>query len=148
MNLDLIGNLVPNVFRIHGFVIFKCLSSQSVLSHNAYTASSNRCLGISSYSCDVSEQHPHTPSSARVPVSVTGTTSPQELGTSPPNLLPQPHNHSIAKQCLSSSPKSSLSTSFFLSLQLPSLKSCYHLLSMPMPTHLTTSPCPRLFLPN
>ena len=29
---------------------------------------------------DVSEQHPHTPSSSRVPVSVTGTTSPQELG--------------------------------------------------------------------
>ena len=61
---------------------------------------------------------------------------------------PSSTSHSIAKQCLSSSPKSSLSTSFFLSLQLPSLKSCYHLLSMPMPTHLTTSPCSRLFLPN
>ena len=62
----------------------------------------------------------------------------------PPSLFPQPHNHSIAKQCRSSSPKCSLSTSFSLSLQLPSLKGCYRLLPMPMPTCLNASPYPPL----
>lgn len=148
-NLGLIGNLVPNVFWIHGFVIFKCLS----LANLVWVTMPTQHLQI-----DVLE-FPHTQWGLRAtpphPILFQGPRLSHRrhlipaTRTSPPNLFPpQPHIHSVTKQRLSSSPKCSLSTSFSLSLQLPPLKSCYRLLPMPMPTCLSTSPCPPLFLPN
>ena len=92
LNLDLIGNLVPKVFRIHGFVIFKRLSSQSGLSHSAYTASSNRCLGMSSYSV-ISQSN--TPAPHPLPGSLSQSQAP-----------PHPRNLDVSSKPLSSTSQS------------------------------------------
>lgn len=92
LNLDLIGNLVSKVFRIHGFVIFKRLSSQSGLSHSAYTASSNRCLGMSSYSV-ISQSN--TPAPHPLPGSLSQSQAP-----------PHPRNLDVSSKPLSSTSQS------------------------------------------